>query len=411
MKNITKKLGILMATLMLGSLFVGCGGNGKKENSDSTPSESVVDEGINNLAENEQLLFSFENYDDMHSVLKATYNRLGVLNFSDEHVTHGKKSLKLDVWGEYDTTDRPGMDLYCTNSDFETGNFSNLDTLKMDVYNAQDKELQIGISFNVTLKSDFTKKGNTPIEFFTLAPNASTTVTYKIPNLVSVCDMEKVNFIHLEFDKAKTSREDPAHTFYIDNLRGVKLESERPVDENANVSYTKGFDFESLAQVMLMPTFDGFDSSWVKYADEGIETPEELGLGEYALKAKNPANKSWPGFVIDFGETFEVGTKITFNTYLSVAAEDYVEGINPNTPFYIEAFSDTGKGYKFTAESDGFALNAWVEVTITVTNQTSGLWFFYNFWNHITNTSVMANANHTVYLDNFKVTPPAKAEE
>ncbi len=411
MKNIKKKLGMLMAMVLCGTFcFAGCGGIFGATSSEESANESVNENFIDNLEENEQLLFSFENYDDMHSVMKKTYNRLGVLNFSDEHVTHGEKSLKLDVWGEYESSDRPGMDLYCTNSDFETGNFANLESFKMDVYNAQDKELQIGISFNVTLKADFTKKGNTPMEFFALAPNATTTIEYQIPNLVSVCDMEKVNYIHVEFDKAKSSKEDPAHTFYLDNLRGVKLAQDRPADENAEISYTKGFDFENLAQVMLMPPFDGFDTSWVKYADEGIIAPEELNLGQYALKAKNPANKWWPGFVVDLGETFEAGTTITFNTYLAVDADDYLGGINPNMPFYVEAFSDTGKTYKFTVESDGFALNAWVEVSITFEAPSSGVWLFYNFCNHVTNSGVMKNSNHSVYLDNFKVTPPQQAE-
>ncbi len=377
----------------------GCGGNDKEGGNAST--------GVNpNLPANEQLLFSFENYDEMHSTIRKTYNKVGVLSVSDEHVTAGNKSMKVEVMGTYNQANRPGFDLFCTQSDFTSDDFSQMESLKMDVYNANDEELSIGVYFNVTLKADFSKNGNTPSETFTLAPNATTTIEYEIPDINAVCDMESVNYIHIEFNQSMENAEDTPNVFYFDCVRGKQLDVPREEGEEVNMSFTDGFYFENLAEVMLMPTFDGFDSSWAKYEKEGVDTPEELGLGEYGLKTVNPNAKFWPGFVIDLGESFEVGTTVTFRTYVKVDGEDVIDG----AMYRIEGFSDTAKTYTHKAEAD-YLYNNWLDVTITFTGKSQTLWLFYNFRSDATGQSIFSSTDYAVYIDCFKVTPPAAAPE
>ncbi len=171
-------------------------------------------------AESDNTLFSFESYDDLFNCIYKTYNRIGKYGVSDEHVTDGKKSMKVEVVGKYDGT-LPGMSLYCSGTSFKSGDFSKYTKIAIDVYNANDKTLSISTYFNLTPNAGGEKTFNTEAQTFELKANSATTIELTVPNVGDSYDLKKVNYIQIDFLESKTSKADKANVYYFDNVRGI----------------------------------------------------------------------------------------------------------------------------------------------------------------------------------------------
>ncbi len=208
MKKYLKRIAICMLSLLTaGCCLVGC----DKKEEESGAAKPPAD-----------LFFSFESVDELFRTVLKVYDRVGIYGVSDEHVTQGNKSMKVEVIGTYTQNSRPGMDLYCQNSAFLSCDVSIYKEIAMDVYNANSKDLSISTYFNVNSLSDPNTSINTDVQTFVLKANSATTVKIKVPDIEATYNLKNVNYMHLEFHESKKNAEDPANVFYFDNIRGVK---------------------------------------------------------------------------------------------------------------------------------------------------------------------------------------------
>lgn len=390
MKRIRKIFVCIMSLIILSGAFVGCG-------SKPTPTPE----------RDKNLIFSFESFKDVYSTIKNTYNRLGKWGVSDEHVTEGSKSLKMEVIGEYNGK-RPGFDITCRNSACLTNNIFNYEYLALDVFNANDKDLQLGISFGVD------NVGKTPLQKFDLPKKESTTCEYKIPELADYCDYTDINFIHLEFFEHKTSAEDSLNVYYFDNLRGIELTKPRELSEDAKIpSFEDGFTFEGekqgLIEVVYMKVFNDFETEWISYKERNIDTPKNYNLGENGLLCKNPTKNDYPSFLLELDEKYPKGTTFSFWTYFEVN-ENLIR--QDDDKIRIEAFADTAKtggAHSCSVTKSSFAYNKWIYVTFTTNSASDRIWLFYNLISDKTRLHVSED-DYSIYIDNFIVVPPEQSK-
>ena len=171
----------------------------------------------------------------------------------------------------------------------------------------------------------------------------------------------------------------------IDNVKAV----EPPVEPSGDILAGYGFEEEGNAL-----RFTGIGASQdatietVTYAAAGV--PAENG-SEYALKLSHNSHY-YPTFQLNFGQTLEAGSVITFRVYGSF--DGWVSGNDMN----IELTGDSGSG-----QIAYMIPEAWFTATVTLTEARDHLQFF---WNIERNNGVSGDVPSYILIDDVKATAP-----
>lgn len=363
-------------------------------------------------------LFSFESYDNIHNTVKETGNRLGRITVSDEHVTDGEKSMKLEVHGSYSLSAKPYFKVFCSESEFLNGDFSRFSSLRLDIYNDNDEDMHVKLNLNVYTILDDSLSVNTEKETFTLVANSMNTIEYEIPAIESLCNINNVNYIYMEFDESKTAKEDDMNVFYIDNLRGVLQSEQRIPGQGEGVSVEKGLGFENFADSLFINPFDGMELQRKTYAEACVPKADGEEFGEWLLYGTNPSKGNWPSIIINFSEAYEAGTTLTFWLYVDI---DSFES-SANKAFVVESYANTGKeggpntvacervASDWYTGGSGWDYNTWFKVTVTFNTRSPQLWLFINM-SDIQTGAQLVSGDYAFCMDNFLLTPAVSEAE
>ena len=171
----------------------------------------------------------------------------------------------------------------------------------------------------------------------------------------------------------------------IDNVKAT----EPPVEPSGDILAGYGFEEEGNA---LRFTGIGYAQDatieTVTYAAAGV--PAENG-SEYALKLSHNSHY-YPTFQLNFGQTLEAGSVITFRVYGSF--DGWVSGNDMN----IELTGDSGSG-----QIAYMIPEAWFTATVTLTEARDHLQFF---WNIERNNGVSGDVPSYILIDDVKATAP-----
>ncbi len=197
----------------------------------------------------ENVMLSFDNYDELLSVLMLGAPFGGTDFCSDKnYVVEGESSLRVAPEGEYGTVNTyPTMTVYTDGESFNEGDFSDLDNISMYVYNANDVELHIQLALNANDNQIAARYS--PVKTYTLAPNSWNKVVYDFTDGAlrkSMNDLKLVNHIKISFMEYKQNKTDEPYIYYFDCLQGQKSQTEI-VEYQADLSDGQIYNFEKLA--------------------------------------------------------------------------------------------------------------------------------------------------------------------
>jgi hypothetical protein len=152
----------------------------------------------------ERMLFDFESDGDLDRI---HWKCRTLMSLSDEHVAHGAKSLKLELW----PSDYPGLAPMIADRDWKPYH-----SLCFDVYNPEGRELQITV--RIDDRKDYPDYGDRYNKSFELKPGwnqmkipLETLVTSKTARQLDL------NCIYQFLLFMVNPRE--RHTIYVDNIR------------------------------------------------------------------------------------------------------------------------------------------------------------------------------------------------
>ncbi|MBR3863580.1 MAG: hypothetical protein IKJ19_00480 [Clostridia bacterium] len=177
-----------------------------------------------------ETIVSFDDYNDVLLTLRKLGNSFGrtEINKDMTYITQGTGSLKVQPEGDYSHPDKiPYLLFGFVGTNAKTCDFSNFSTVKFDIYNAEDKELTITTSWKFPSNSGeevFIEETTTK-----LAPKKWTTISLDMEKVVYEYNASMALELKIDFHEFKKNKEDTINTFYIDNLRGENLDSERKV--------------------------------------------------------------------------------------------------------------------------------------------------------------------------------------
>ncbi|MBQ9728445.1 MAG: hypothetical protein IJV85_02500 [Clostridia bacterium] len=174
---------------------------------------------------------SFENQSDLNYVMMQQLLGKITLQEEKEYITDGDASMKVwvqpNLFGDVAQYDARVPAFMHTLNLKKAGknytSFRNVASVKIDVYNAETTEQQIGVNLAYKEVNRGFQTGRAT--FYTLAPEAWTTVTMEITSLsIPQAYNKKAVAIGFVFDRP-TSKETAGRTFYVDNFRLEMKES------------------------------------------------------------------------------------------------------------------------------------------------------------------------------------------
>lgn len=194
-----------------GSLVIALAGTAATTGSKST---LIVEDAPANVYEGDYLLLAdFENYNAI-AQMKYLHNFGKVELVSDApYVTHGEKAAKLTIVGRGETLKKfdPTIEIFTMHEYFQKQDFSDVDYLGVDMYNAMDYELTVRFTYAATYYSKYTK-----VLSFTLAPGANH-LTIDLTELKATKGSSSFTNFYFVFDRGELFDED--RIVYIDNFR------------------------------------------------------------------------------------------------------------------------------------------------------------------------------------------------
>ena len=223
-----------------------------------------------------ETIVSFDDYGDVLLTLRKLGNSFGrtEINHDKTYVTQGTGSLKVQPEGDYTYPEKKPYLLFgFVDTNAQTCDFSDYATVKLDIFNAEDKELTVTTSWKFPSNSGeevFIEETVTK-----LAPKTWTTITLDMEKVVYEYNASMALELKIEFHEFKKSKEDTVNTLYIDNLRGETLKSERKVIQvveyyKYNALYLEGetydFDVVSLKAYIGKANSTQGDSSSLTYS-------------------------------------------------------------------------------------------------------------------------------------------------
>lgn len=307
------------------------------------------------VSDTEIQIADFENWAPDFQLLRL-FNNFGKVtrNSDKKYVFEGEYSAKLQPIGEYINKSAPTMYFTTTSSlfDFDYKDFTYYDEVVAHIYNATDEVRQatIGLVSSVGgLKQISTAPGQT----VTLLPGQWTRIDYWLDlDLITLsANVKDICGIYFKFENAGVLDVKDGPTFYLDDIRLVKAEERRTVNDLIELDGNEICDFEKPYQEYIVqselagPEASTFSLKVVKTADYDVEPIS----GEKALLlVRHPAPLGTKYSRMLFPETLmrKVGMD-------KVPAEEY-----KSTYFCFNVYN-ASKGDASGGHADTFYLSSW----------------------------------------------------
>lgn len=163
----------------------------------------------------ETLIASFEDYDELTSM--RWLNQFGSAELSDEHVTHGNKSLHVSAMGKVGVATKPVMCIETKTDRVKKFDFTDVDKFTLDVYNDNDYEANVYFQYLTAAANQNKTSGEIKA---TVPAKTAKTVEFNIDRALSAyfLNLDDVLQIRILFDPISETGE-AYRSFYIDNLR------------------------------------------------------------------------------------------------------------------------------------------------------------------------------------------------
>ncbi len=409
-RKILAAAGLLLASLCLIIPLASCGKGGGTA---SSPSGEKPSDGENTpMSDREsELLLGFDTYDEITGAGLKLSKLFGAtaVNRDKKFIRQGDGSWEVRPEGDYAADGFPSFRMRFGNmsyggdsSTLRSTSFEKYDKILLDLYNAEEKEIEVRWNFTILNSSDgYT---DTPVESVTLAPGAWTTAEYDLSSeeYSSFFRLGTVKWMSVTICSKKESKDATPATLYFDNLRGHLSDSSRAETELA-CDFEKGLGFESVGERYMFqgdtahPT-QYLDIERVPYSETGLSNVPE-SHGKYVLRGKS-SGATWPAFTVNFNKTYPVDSVLTFMLYVEVDPKAV-----GNNPFRMEMFDtmDT-KAPHTVMNGKSLQFNRWIEINVRLTKKSSSAWGYINLDNDKGGT-VTGGAPVTVYFDNFSVAP------
>lgn len=242
------------------------------------------------------LVNDYESQKDLNSMMM--YSVLGKVsvNETEEYVSHGKASAKVtvmadpfgDVWDHVFPSLYQAMKIKKDGRDYT--DFSTTGTVEFDVFNATEEEQKIGLALRYSYYD-----GNGTTEWFTLAPNAWTTVRYNVvretipASTTNGKTIRKVEGVYFYFE-----RPDEERIFYLDAVR--LYPTSEPIGESVkgDLKEDEIVSFDSFWQVSKAKVTSGAAKPTLEHSREFATD------GGASLKITTTASASGGYYYIDF---------------------------------------------------------------------------------------------------------------
>ena len=423
MRKMTKLLTAALGAVLAFSCFASCGSsiqptaaNGGSSPAPETTSNPVV------------LLNGYENERDLNSVM--VYEYFGTVDVekaptdktAKSYVKSGAGSAKLmvekDKFGGARKTYNPYIyqATYIQSRGIDCRDFGKTVAIEADIYNAQDKAMQVGIRlvYSSTYHDNNVKEA---VEWYTLAPNAWTTIHYNVVR-------EKIP--QNKLGSAEDAGTCPKTAFSL--VRGFDFLFKRPTAEEENAIFylddtrifrtTQGV--ESVAKVETgADVFADFEAQWQINALR-MNVPNETYR----------ASLTWSrAYASDGGHSLRVDMKDGSKgyTYLQLQRSSLFSHLNlgdysGEDKFVFDVYSPTDSGYTggvtiwlinnanyFYAKRYNIAPGKMITISMTVDEINASEYVDYmsfQYFEYMTTIQVSwtePGTNCTLYLDNFRM--------
>lgn len=229
---------VCISTFLALTAFAGCGAGGGAE------------------ANPARLVNGYENQLDLNSMMM--YTALGKVTISNEseYVRHGNASAKVTImadpfFGVYDSyipSLHQAMNIKKDGRDYT--DFTDIGTIELDVYNTSEKEEKFGFALYYSYY-----EGNSATEWFTLAPNAWTTIRYNVTReMIPTAKKNGKTVRTVEGVRYYFERQKEELDFYIDALRVYKTDAAIGEIPKVSLKENEYCSFDQLWQVTSLKT-------------------------------------------------------------------------------------------------------------------------------------------------------------
>ena len=178
----------------------------------------------------------------------------GVINVNtDKTYAKDEQSLLINPIGAYSSS-ATGKFIFPLASelfDFNYSNFTTVEKITVEFYNASENDVKIAFGLTPTIKS-IDAHTYTPYEWYTLKANEWTTLEYEVDTqaLSFLYDVTKIAGFYMMFENMRTSRDETnAPDIYCDNIVIHNTTVIPPKDETFRVGEMEYLDFEDPLQI------------------------------------------------------------------------------------------------------------------------------------------------------------------
>lgn len=237
----------------------------------------------------EVLLADFESWAPDFQLCRISSNFGKVsMNTDSAYVSNGERSARIDPVGNgwmYIPT-------YSEDFEFDYTDFTYVDGIKVDVYNAQQTEESVSVGFVSALSGidTFERAGE---ETFKLAPGWNTVSLYVDPSIVCIiADLTDIQGVYFIFDPINVGDiTDTTPRYYLDNLRLIKRATPHSTETNLEFGENEIIDFERFYHKYFIINDFGVDMGIVSAADYGISASS--GAKVLRLVVPGTATNAW----------------------------------------------------------------------------------------------------------------------
>lgn len=328
MKLLKKFIAVIMSTVLIFSAvaLVGCGDSDKKDNG----------------GESDARVFTYSDFEqwapDFQLIRVGKYAGSISVNKNPEYAVGGKgQSCLFRPVGSYSnkSTAKFVFPTYSTLFSFDYRDFSDIQTITFQFYNAEEDEVKVSVGLTPKVESIDTSS-STESEWHVLAPKTWTTVEYNVDQtaLGFLYDVTMIEGFYVEFENLGSRDIEDAPYIYLDDIVFKRYIVTPPMGEGLKISGMEFLDFEDELQKQTIgcdgPSNCKPEGKIVKASDYGIEATS--GENVYSLTFK-------PGERND-GSTWSwwtVSKVVTQSSILSKVTTEQARGLTLS----IDLYNDT----------------------------------------------------------------------
>ena len=293
-----------MIALTVGvALMIGCGGLSACRKGGDDSSENENEEG-----EQTFVYSDFEDWaPDFQLIRVGKYAGSINVNKDPAYSAGGKgQSCLVRPVGSYasKSTAKFVFPTYSSAFSFDYRDFSDIQTISYDFYNAQDTELKVSVGLSPTVKSIDTST-STESDWHVLAPNAWTTVVYQVNQtaLGFLYDVTMIEGFYMEFENLGSRDIEDAPYVYLDNIVFKKYLVTPPMGEGLKLKGMEFLDFEDELQKEAVscdgPSHCKPEGGIVKASDYGIKATSGENVYSVTFKpGERNDGSAWSWWVV-----------------------------------------------------------------------------------------------------------------